>query len=284
MIVLRTPHDMLSWAKSHRSPDRISGFVPTMGALHEGHMSLMRLAREQCNTVVVSIFVNPTQFNQPSDFETYPRPEADDLAVCESCGVDAVFMPTAELMYPRGYATTILPEGVADTMEGASRPGHFAGVATIVTKLFNCVAPDRAYFGEKDFQQLAVVKQLVRDLDLGVRIVPVQTVRDTDGLALSSRNTRLSLKERAAAGLIPVILSEAQHMARDGRPSSEVVAHVSTRVRDVPYSRVDYVTVVDGNSLSTIDQPDSCSVLAVAVWVGDVRLIDNVQLLGQPIR
>lgn len=281
MIVIRTPHDMLSWARAQRTSDSVAGFVPTMGALHEGHMSLMRLARQQCGTVVVSIFVNPTQFNQPTDFETYPRPEAEDLAVCEACGVDVVFMPTAEQMYPRGYATTVLPEGVADTMEGASRPGHFAGVATIVTKLFNCVTPDRAYFGEKDFQQLAVVKQLVRDLNLGVTIVPVPTVRDSDGLALSSRNARLSVKERSAAGLIPVILCEAQCMARDGRQALDIVGHVSTRLRDVPYSRIDYVTVVDGDSLSTVDTPDERSVLAIAVWVGDVRLIDNVPLLGR---
>lgn len=247
-------------------------------------MALMSLAREQCDSVVVSIFVNPTQFNQPSDFETYPRPEAEDLAVCEQCEVDAVFMPTAALMYPRGHATTVLPQGVADTMEGASRPGHFAGVATIVTKLFNCVLPDRAYFGEKDFQQLTVVKQLVRDLDIGVHIVPVRTVRDHDGLALSSRNARLSAKERDAAGLIPTILREAQDMARDGRQSSEVVSHVSTRLRDVPYSRVDYVTVVDGDSLATIDTPNATSILAVAVWVGDVRLIDNVSLHGERLK
>ncbi|MEY4165915.1 MAG: pantothenate synthetase [Actinomycetota bacterium] len=284
MIVLRTPHDMLAWSKGRREAGSTCGFVPTMGALHEGHMALMRSAREQCDSVVVSIFVNPTQFNQPSDFETYPRPEAEDLAVCEACGVDAVFLPTAESMYPRGYATTVLPEGVAHTMEGASRPGHFAGVATIVTKLFNCVTPDRAYFGEKDFQQLAVVKQLVRDLNLGIEVIPVRTVRDHDGLALSSRNTRLSAKERTAASIIPRILGEAQGLAQDGHHSSDVVTHVSTRLRDVAYSRVDYVTIVDCDSLQTVDLPNASSVLAIAVWVGDVRLIDNVQLLGEPLR
>lgn len=284
MIVLRTPDDMLAWSKGRRAAGESCGFVPTMGALHEGHMALMTAAREQCDSVVVSIFVNPTQFNQPSDFETYPRPEAEDLAVCETCGVDAVFMPTAELMYPHGYATMVLPEGVADTMEGASRPGHFAGVATIVSKLFNCVVPDRAYFGEKDFQQLAVVKQLVRDLNFGIEVIPVCTVRDRDGLALSSRNSRLSDKERAAASIIPIILGEAQDMARDGRQSSDVVTHVSTRLRDVAYSRVDYVTIVDSDSLATVEAPDASSVLAIAVWVGDVRLIDNVLLLGKPLR
>ncbi|MBM3638305.1 MAG: pantoate--beta-alanine ligase [Actinobacteria bacterium] len=283
MILLRTPDDMLAWSKSRQASGKSCGFVPTMGALHDGHMALMRIAREQCDVVVVSIFVNPTQFNQPADFETYPRPESEDLAVCKACGVDAVFMPTAELMYPNGYATMVLPEGVADSMEGASRPGHFAGVATIVTKLFNCVAPDRAYFGEKDFQQLAVVKQLVRDLNLGVHVIPVSTVRDHDGLALSSRNARLSEKERVAAGMLPTILTEAQAMARDGHQSSDVVTHVSTRLRDVAYSRVDYVTIVDGDSLATVDTPGTKSVLAIAVWVGDVRLIDNVSLLGEPL-
>jgi pantoate--beta-alanine ligase len=284
MIVLRTPHDMLAWSKARRASGASCGFVPTMGALHEGHRALMNSARAQCDTVVVSIFVNPTQFNQPSDFETYPRPEAEDLAVCEESGVDVVFMPTAELMYPGGYATMVVPEGVADTMEGASRPGHFAGVATIVTKLFNCVIPDRAYFGEKDFQQLAVVKQLVRDLNFGVEVTPVRTIRDHDGLALSSRNTRLSKNERAAASIIPLILGEAQRMAQAGRNSSEVVSHLSTRLRDVAYSRVDYVTIVDSDTLQTVETPNPNSVLAIAVWVGDVRLIDNVLLFGDLVR
>lgn len=203
MIVAKTPSEIREWVKQKRaSPAVTVGFVPTMGALHEGHLSLMRQARIECDVVVVSIFVNPLQFNVQADFDKYPRTDEKDLSLCAEIGVDAVYLPSTEVMYPAGHETTVQPGSTAEPMEGAGRPGHFAGVTTVVTKLFLSVQPDRAYFGQKDYQQLAVIRKMTQDLDMGIRIIGAPTVRESDGLAMSSRNVRLTAQQRHAAPII----------------------------------------------------------------------------------
>jgi pantoate--beta-alanine ligase len=241
------------------------GLVPTMGALHAGHLSLIAAARSGCDQVVVSLFVNPAQFGRGEDLEKYPRDEARDIATAEQAGVDVLFAPTAEQIYPEGFDTWVDPGKVGTYLEGTARPGHFRGVATICTKLFLLVKPQRAYFGRKDAQQVAVVKQLVRDLELPVEIVDCPTVRDADGLALSSRNVFLSSDERTAALALPRALQAglAAHRAGDD------AVRAAREVLDAePGVRVDYVAEAD------LDGPT----LAAAVLVGSTRLIDNVVL------
>ena len=234
---------------------RTVGLVPTMGALHAGHLALFAAARQECDAVVASLFVNPTQFGGGSDLVTYPRDLAHDERVAASAGVDLLFAPSAEELYPPGFATWVVPEGVAKGLEGEHRPGHFRGVATVCVKLFELVRPHIAYFGRKDAQQLAVVKQVVRDLELAVEIRPVATVRDDDGLALSSRNSRLTPEERRNALAIPRALE-----TRDPGRARAVLAEAGIEP--------DYVTIAD------LDGPT----LAVAARVGSTRLIDNVLL------
>jgi len=238
--------------------DGVVGLVPTMGALHAGHAALFAAARAQCDVLVASIFVNPAQFQEPADLAAYPRDLERDLAAAERAGVDVVFAPPAEELYPAGFATWVVPEGVAVGLEGEHRPGHFRGVATICVKLFNIVRPRRAWFGRKDAQQVAVLKQVVRDLNLDVEIRVVETVRDADGLAVSSRNARLSPDERASARAIPRALA-----ARDPEVARRVLADAGLEP--------DYVAVVD------LDGPT----LAVAARVGNTRLIDNVRVEGE---
>ena len=204
--------------------------MPTMGALHDGHVSLIKLASQRCDQVAVSIFVNPLQFNRPDDFETYPRTLDDDLAACEAVGVDAVYAPTPATMYPRRFQTHVDPGPLAETMEGAARPGHFRGVTTVVTKLLTAVRPDVAVFGEKDFQQLTIIRRMVEDLDLGLEIVAAPTVREPDGLAMSSRNTRLSPDDRIAARCVPAALAAVADAAAGGEPD---VARLLGAARDV---------------------------------------------------
>jgi pantoate--beta-alanine ligase len=207
LTVIDRPTDMRRWSEARRREADTIALVPTMGALHAGHLALIDAARRRADRVVVSIFVNPLQFGEPSDFEHYPRPIDDDIAECRRIGVDVVYAPTAATMYPPGFATTVHVEGITDPMEGRSRPGHFDGVSTVVAKLFAACRPDVAMFGEKDYQQLAVVRALAADLDLGVDVIGLATVREPDGLALSSRNQRLDDIERAAAGCIPAALA-----------------------------------------------------------------------------
>ena len=240
--------------------DEVVGLVPTMGSLHAGHEALFREARPDCDLLVASLFVNPSQFEQESDLQAYPRDLAADAAVAEAAGVDVLFAPTVEEMYPPGFATWVDPAGAAMGLEGASRPGHFRGVATVCVKLFNIVRPQIAWFGRKDAQQIAVLKQLVRDLDLEVEIRDVETVRDADGLALSSRNARLTARERAAAAAIPRALE-----TRDVETARAVLARAGVEPK--------YLVVAD------LDGPT----LAVAARVGATRLIDNVRLEGEPV-
>ena len=259
--------------------------MPTMGALHEGHLHLMAEARKYADAVVASIFVNPLQFNQRSDFDTYPRPMDDDLALCRSVGVDAVYAPTAGAMYPEGFETHVEPGTLAEPMEGAMRPGHFRGVTTVVAKLFGAVQPDTALFGQKDYQQLAVIRRMTLDLDMGIDIVGVPTVREADGLALSSRNRRLTPRDRAASAVVPIALQaavEALHGGERRGPALERIA--SDRIAAEPLARVEYVQVADALSLAQLDIVDRQAVIAVAVWFGDVRLIDNMLLDPSAVR
>ncbi|MET0661791.1 MAG: pantoate--beta-alanine ligase [Ilumatobacteraceae bacterium] len=277
---VRTPSGMTAWSRSAQQAGETIALVPTMGALHRGHLALIEHARTIADRVVVSIFVNPLQFDRPDDFEHYPRPIDADVAVCAEHGVDAVYAPTAAVMYPAGYQTTVRIGALASVMEGASRPGHFDGVATVVTKLFTAVRPDLAVFGEKDFQQLAIVRRLSADLDLGVHVIGRPTVREADGLALSSRNTRLDEAQRRAALAVPRALEAAVRSAVDGARRSGTVIEAALRVlADEPLAAVDYVAVFDTDDLSAVTDleahPHDRVRVAAAAFFGDVRLIDN---------
>lgn len=278
MRIVRTVVELRQALEGPRAAG-IVGLVPTMGALHEGHVALVRTARRECRTVVASLFVNPTQFGDPADLQAYPRDEASDASIAEAAGVDFLFAPAVGEIYKAGHATWVDVEGPAIGLEGAFRPGHFRGVATVCLKLFLIVSPHRAYFGQKDAQQVAVVAQLVRDLDVNLEIRVVPTVRADDGLALSSRNARLSAEERARALSIPRALQAGLSASRSG---SDPVAAAKAALTGTGLE-VDYVEVADYNGHRT---------LAIAARAGRTRLIDNVTLddesigtvLGVPLR
>jgi pantoate--beta-alanine ligase len=256
------------------------GLVPTMGYLHEGHLSLVRASVEQNDFSAASLFVNPTQFNNPQDLERYPRDEGRDLKLFEENGVDLVLMPSADEMYPPGFQTHIEVEKIAQGLEGEHRPGHFIGVATVVAKLFNIARADRAYFGQKDAQQVAVIRRMVRDLNMPIEIVVCPTVREPDGLAMSSRNARVSPEERQAAPAVYRALQAAKshYEAGERHPEKlrEAVQHI---LADEPLARVDYISAADADSLQELDAPSEGPVLlSLAVFFGDVRLIDNLTL------
>jgi len=253
------------------------GLVPTMGALHDGHGGLIRKALEETGFVVVTIFVNPIQFDRPEDLEKYPRDLDADLAFCERLGVNAVFAPDAAEMYPAQLLTSVAVAGISTHLEGEFRPGHFRGVATVVAKLFNIVLADRAYFGEKDAQQLAVIQKMVADLDFQIRIVPVATVRETDGLAMSSRNRRLSPEQRSVAPLLYQALSEAASLIRSGERSAAAVKQSALAIlASAPEIRVEYFEVVDPSTFQSLDRITGEVRIAAALWLGQVRLIDNI--------
>jgi pantoate--beta-alanine ligase len=281
MQVFDTPAAMRAWTDAQREAGRVVGFVPTMGALHAGHLELVHDARRRSDVVVVSIFVNPLQFDVRDDFDRYPRPIDDDLEACRLEGVDAVYAPTAGAMYPAGFQTHVEPGELGEVLEGAHRPGHFRGVTTVVTKLFGAVRPHLAVFGQKDFQQLAIIRRMTRDLDLGVEIVAHPTVRERDGLAMSSRNRRLSAEQRAAA----VCISRGLHAALDAFDRGERQAVALGRlacgpIDAEPLARREYLEVVDPHSLEPIDgHLDAGGLIVTAAWFGEVRLIDNC-LLG----
>ncbi|HEY8021757.1 MAG TPA: pantoate--beta-alanine ligase [Thermoanaerobaculia bacterium] len=255
------------------------GLVPTMGALHAGHLSLVGVARERADRVVVSVFVNPAQFGPGEDFARYPRSPERDAGLLAGAGCDLLFLPAVETIYPPGHATAVVPGGPADGLEGASRPGHFTGVATVVCALFNLVRPDLAVFGEKDAQQVAVVRRMVEDLHLGVEIVPAPTIREADGLALSSRNAYLSPAERRAAPVLHRALEAArQAVAAGERRAGEVRAIVRRVVDSEPLARLDYAEVVDARTFQPVEALAGRVVLPLAVRIGGTRLIDNVQL------
>jgi pantoate--beta-alanine ligase len=255
------------------------GFVPTMGYLHEGHLSLARRARSDSRAVVASIFVNPTQFGANEDFGQYPRDLDRDLDLLRGAGVDLVFAPEVAEMYPPGFATYVHAEGITDQLEGAVRPGHFRGVTTVVAKLFNLVQPDRAYFGQKDAQQARVIRQMVADLAFPVEVIVCPTVREPDGLALSSRNTYLTPEERSAAPVLYRALREARARYDAGeRDAERLRAAMRATLSAEPLAKVDYVSVADLDSLEELTRVDRGALVSLAVRIGQTRLIDNLIL------
>ena len=279
MEVFDHPESMRDWSDGHRRSGLRVGFVPTMGALHDGHLALMGLAHQQADVVVASIFVNPLQFDRRDDFDRYPRPLDTDLRACLDMDVHAVYAPTASAMYPPGFQTHVEPGPLAEPWEGAGRPGHFRGMATVVAKLFNAVVPHVAVFGRKDYQQLAVVRRMVRDLDLGITIVAAPTVRESDGLALSSRNRRLPTEHRAAAVCVPRALDAVVAAFHRGERRVTVLEAEARAVLEAqPLARVEYLAVFDADTLVELEVVDRPAVIAAAVWFGDVRLIDNMAL------
>ena len=279
MILLESPAAMSEWAAREKAAGKTLGFVPTMGALHRGHEALIRRAAELSDSVVVSIFVNRLQFNVAADFDKYPRPIEHDLEICQRLGVSAVYAPTNDSMYPHDFDTVVSPGELAEPMEGSARPGHFIGMATVVAKLFNATRADIAIFGEKDYQQLAIVRSMVTDLNMSVEIVGYPTVRESDGLALSSRNQRLSSTHRLAARSIPTALKAAKEQFDLGERNSRVLIEmVDTIIRQEDSARIDYVEIADARSLQSVVDINQECVLAVAVFFGDVRLIDNIVL------
>ena len=280
MEVTRTVAEARKACDAARSAGRSVGFVPTMGAFHQGHLSLMRRARGERDTVVVSIFVNPLQFGPGEDLARYPRDEDRDLAAAEELGVDLVFAPSVEEMYPGGEPeVTVDPGPLGDRLEGASRPGHFRGVATVVAKLFHVIGPSRAYFGEKDAQQLAVIRRMVLDLAYPVEVVGCPIVRERGGLAMSSRNASLTPEQRDAAGCLFLALSEAAQMARSGEgDGAKLVAAMAREIGATSQARLDYAAVVDEETFQEVREITRPARAVVAARFGDTRLIDNLLL------
>jgi pantoate--beta-alanine ligase len=282
MIIARTQDELRRTIDGWRAAGERIGFVPTMGALHAGHLSLVRLAREHVTRVVASVFVNPAQFGPSEDFNRYPRQPEKDGSMLEEAGCDLLFLPDVATIYPPGNATFVEPAGAAEGLEGACRPGHFRGVATVVCALFNLVRADIAVFGEKDAQQLAVIRQMVRDLHLPVEIVPGPTVREADGLAMSSRNAYLSSEERRAAAVLHRSLRAAEAAISQGERRGDAVRE---RLREVlntePLARVEYAEVVDADSFRPVETLRGRLVLPLAVRIGGTRLIDNIRLTAE---
>jgi pantoate--beta-alanine ligase len=281
---MRTIAEVRAWTAGARRAGRTVGLVPTMGAFHDGHLALMRAARESCDEVVVSLFVNPAQFNEAADLAAYPRTEQGDAALAAELGVDAMFAPAVAEIYPDGFATRIGVTGLSAVLEGAERgPGHFDGVCTVVCKLLNIVGPDVAFFGQKDAQQVVVVRRMVRDLDMPVRIEVVPTVRDPDGLALSSRNVHLSPADRERALALHAALEAARDAVlageRDGRAVERAGIDAMRRAGVEP----EYLAAVDPTSLEPVGELRGPVLVAVAARVGDTRLIDNVLLDVAPV-
>ncbi len=280
MQVIHSIFDMQSLAMNLESKGQLIGLVPTMGALHVGHVSLIEAARKQCDTVVVSVFVNPTQFGPSEDFSRYPRTLEADIQACEKAGADVVFAPSVEEIYPKGYSTYVNEELISKGLCGHSRPGHFRGVTTVVAKLFNIVRPDVAFFGQKDAQQVAVIKKMVNDLHFCVDIVVCPTVREADGMAMSSRNRYLSTIQRQDSLALSQALFNARKMVESGvRSPDRVIAETTHRLGEHRRIRLIYAQIVDRCTMEPMREilPGK-SLLAVAVWVDEVRLIDNILL------
>lgn len=276
---IQSPDEMQNHSKTLRAAGETVALVPTMGYFHEGHLSLMHKGRAQCSRVAVSIFVNPTQFGPNEDFKTYPRDLTRDLNLAREAGVDIVFTPRAEDMYPAGFQTEISLQRLPKHLCGLSRPTHFAGVATVVTKLLNIVQPHCAIFGRKDYQQLTVIRQMVSDLNMDVTIIDAPTVREADGLAMSSRNTGLSAGQRHSALCLYQALLHARNMASGGvSDSGEIIAAAREIITAAPETEIDYIAVVDPQTLDDMSQLVGPARMALAVQVGGVRLIDNMLL------
>jgi len=275
---------MSAWSDAQRVAGRRVALVPTMGALHDGHLALVREARAHADVVAVSIFVNPLQFDRRDDFDAYPRPLDDDLETCRAAGVDGVYAPTADAMYPVGFQTNVEPGTLGDVLEGAHRRGHFRGVATVVAKLFGAARPHVAVFGQKDFQQLAIIRRMARDLDMGIDIIGLPTVREADGVALSSRNRRLSPAQRAAAVCVPRSLQAvAEALAAGEHDTATLAALGRSVVDDEPLARFEHLELVHPDTLQPLAEITGQAVAVTAVWFGEVRLIDNRLLAtGRP--
>jgi pantoate--beta-alanine ligase len=277
MEVAKTIESVRALVKAARSAGKNIGLVPTMGALHIGHISLIEAAVKECGFVVVSIFVNPTQFGPGEDFEKYPRPLEADLEICEKAGVDVVFAPTAEQMYPAENITWVNVEKLTEPLCGRSRPGHFRGVTTVCAKLFNIVAPDAAFFGQKDAQQAVVIKRMVADLKMGLEIVVRPTVREPNGLAVSSRNKYLSEEQKKDASYIYKSLQKCEEMIKAGtKDAGEIMSEMQKVLSQVPTIEIEYVSIVDAESLQAIERIAGKVLAAVAVSIGPARLIDNI--------
>ena len=274
--IVRTVADLRHVVRGWKAAGETVGVVPTMGALHDGHLSLVRAARADCARVIVTIFVNPKQFGNPEDLKTYPRTEAADAVLLGQAGVDVIFAPSTSEVYPDFYATTVSVTGVSEPLEGKMRPGHFDGVATVVTKLFGMTMADRGYFGQKDWQQLQVVQKLVVDLNLPVVIVGCETIREADGLAMSSRNLRLDAAARAVAPVFYAAISAAAVDIRAGQSDRMAIREAAEAMRAAGFERVEYIELRDAASLLPSDDTTRPRRMLAAAWLGGVRLIDNI--------
>jgi len=279
MITVRKVKSLRRIIKNVRRTGKRIGFVPTMGALHEGHLSLIRRGRKESDFLAVSVFVNPTQFGPGEDFERYTRRLARDRHLLEEEGVDLLFAPDVSEMYPEGFSTYVVQEKLTEVLCGRSRPVHFRGVTTIVTKLLNLLEPDRVYFGQKDYQQSVVIRRMVKDLNIDTRVVVCPTVRERGGLAVSSRNDYLSQEERKKALCVYEALKVARSLAREGqRDCRKIIDAMKRRVLQEKGVRIDYVSIVDPETLEELSMLEGKAVAAVAVWVGKTRLIDNARI------
>ncbi|RGP35523.1 pantoate--beta-alanine ligase [Pseudotabrizicola alkalilacus] len=275
-VIVRTVADLRAHTRAWRAAGEVIGVVPTMGALHDGHLSLARAARRDCDRVITTIFVNPMQFNNPDDLLKYPRTEEADAALLATVPVDLIFAPAPEEVYPEGFKTVVSVAGVSEPLEGRMRPGHFDGVATVVTKLFGMTLADRGYFGQKDWQQLQVVLRLVRDLNMAVQIVGCETIREADGLAMSSRNVRLTAAGRAKAGVLYAAITAAAEDIRAGQSDRMAIREAAEAIRAAGFERVEYIELRDAATLMPSDDPASPRRMLAAVWLDGVRLIDNI--------
>lgn len=276
MKQIRSISEMHSYSLAAKRAGKVVGLVPTMGKFHEGHISLMRRAREECELMVVSLFVNPTQFSPEEDYNMYPRDPEGDRILAEKAGVDVLFSPTAEELYPRGFCAKISLTGLENKLCGLYRPIHFSGVATVVLKLFNIVCPDKAYFGEKDYQQLLVIKRLVKDLNVDTEVIGCPTMREPDGLAMSSRNEHLNEEEKDSAHSLFQALQLARNLAGSGeRSASFINGKMRKIISGKPYTKIQYLSICHPETLDELEEVKETALVALAVWVGKTRLIDN---------
>ncbi len=274
--ILRRLDDLRALRRDWMLKGETLGLVPTMGALHAGHLSLVEAAKSACDHVVVTIFVNPKQFNSPEDLANYPRTEHEDAEKLAPFGVDAIYVPDPDQIYPEGYATTVSLSGITEVMEGPNRPGHFEGVATVVAKLFLQSGADQAFFGEKDYQQLMVVRRMARDLDIPIEVIGCPTVREPSGLAMSSRNMRLSPAATETAGQLNPMMEAAAARLRAGEDYAPLEAEMRARLRDLGFSEIEYIDLRCAEDLATMTRLDRPARMLVAAWLDGVRLIDNI--------
>ena len=281
-MLITTLADLHQQVTAWKAKGESIGLVPTMGALHAGHLSLVHAARAECDRVIVTIFVNPTKFNSAQDLTSYPRTEDADAALLAPLGVDVIFAPAPDQVSPAGFATQITVSGVADPLEGALRPGHFSGVATVVAKLFGMTQADRAYFGQKDWQQLQVVHRMVADLNMAVQVIGCDTLREADGLAMSSRNARLSAQARAAAPALYAAMTAVVASVTAGGQADNALKAASKALLDAGFERVEYIALHDGETMQPSTDLSRPLRLLAAAWLGGVRLIDNVAVTPAP--